>query len=115
MNLVCQQLKIKLHPACVVEKKNLFMKKTFFLFAILVVFYSFSSDAQQVHVRLDFPIGVSVNPPGHPPFRGAIWIGPEWRWQRGAYVVVPGYWSKPKGRHHHWKNGHWKRNRHGYC
>jgi len=99
------------------SKKKNHMKKIFFLLTISVCiyFHSSSAEAQRVSVRLDFPIGTAVNPPGRAPFHGAIWIGPEWRWNRGAYVLVPGYWAKPKGKHRHWKNGHWKHSRHGYC
>ena len=86
-------------------------------FSFLVLFFSiifFQSNAQHVKVRMNFPVGVSVNAPGPCPYHGGVWIGPEWRWDGNQYVHVPGYWSKPRGRHRRWIPGHWERNRRGY-
>lgn len=70
--------------------------------------------AQHVRVRLNFPVGVRVNAPGPSPRHGAIWIGPEWRWQRGQYVTIPGYWASPQYSRAVWVPGHWQYTRRGY-
>ena len=84
------------------------------LFALVISFIFSSAQSQHVRVQMAFPAGIAVNAPGAAPFAGAIWIGPEWRWQRGAYVCVPGYWSKPGRRKGQWKQGYWKYTRRGY-
>lgn len=84
------------------------------LLAALISLSFSATKSQHIRVQMNFPIGIAVNPPGPAPFAGAIWIGPEWRWQRGAYVCVPGYWSKPGRRKGHWKQGRWKYTRRGY-
>lgn len=88
------------------------MKKVFVLLA-MVTGISVVASAQRVRVRLDFPVTVSVGAPGPAPFNGAIWIGPEWRWDRGRYVAVPGYWARPHHYRARWTNGYWKPRR-GY-
>jgi hypothetical protein len=70
--------------------------------------------AQHIRVRLNFPAGISVGAPGRAPYRGAVWIGPEWQWRGGSYVHVPGYWARPHHRGAVWVSGHWKYSRHGY-
>lgn len=88
------------------------MKKIFlFLFFISVGFYA---GAQGVQVRLDFPVNIAVRPPGPAPFRAAVWVGPEWRWQGGHYVAVPGHWARPHKHRAVWINGHWRPTRRGY-
>ena len=89
------------------------MKMRSLMVLAIVLIFSAAGRAQHVRIRLSFPVGVSVNAPGPPPFRGAIWIGPEWEWRGGNYVHVPGYWAKPRGRSY-WAPGHWRRGRHGY-
>ncbi len=69
--------------------------------------------AQQVSVRLNFPVGVRVGH-GPSPYAGAIWIGPEWQWRGGNYVAVPGYWARPQRHRAIWVSGYWKYSRHGY-
>jgi hypothetical protein len=83
------------------------------LLTVLVMVFAMSTNAQNVSVRINFPVGVRVSAPGPPPFRGAIWIGPEWQWRGGRYVVVPGYWAKPRGKSM-WAPGHWKKSKYGY-
>ncbi len=62
-------------------------------------------------------IGVSVRPQAphyrRPPMpaRGFVWIGESWRWHRGRYVFVPGYWMRPPSRHARYVQGRWERNR----
>ncbi len=80
---------------------------------VFVLLLSAVSQAQHVRVRLNFPVGVSVNAPGPRPYGGAVWIGPEWEWRGGTYVHVPGYWARPRG-HAHWVPGHWRYSRRGY-
>lgn len=87
------------------------MKRIILIF-ILAIAVSQSLPAQRVSVQLNFPVAVAVRPTGPPPFRGAIWIGPEWRWHRGHYVATPGYWARP--RHAAWAPGYWKHKRRGY-
>jgi hypothetical protein len=70
--------------------------------------------AQHVRVRLNFPVGVRIGAPGPSPYRGSVWIGPEWRWQSGQYVSVPGYWARPGRYNAVWVPGHWKYSRRGY-
>lgn len=84
------------------------------LLVVIAVFSMNYSNAQHIRVRLDFPGGASVRPLGNAPYRGAVWIGPEWRWQQGRYVHVPGYWAKPKRHGAIWVPGHWKQSRRGY-
>jgi hypothetical protein len=90
------------------------MKHKLLLIVMIIALITADSTAQHVRVQMNFPIGVAVNPPGPPPFAGAIWIGPEWRWNRGNYVCVPGYWSKPRHHRKYWKAGHWKYTKRGY-
>lgn len=90
------------------------MKKKIDLLFFTALFIFFQSNAQYVKVKLNFPSGV-MHAPAPAPFSGAIWIGPEWKWNKGVYVHVPGYWAKPK--HHkrnRWIPGHWKYSRRGY-
>ncbi|MFT3678218.1 MAG: hypothetical protein QM781_20160 [Chitinophagaceae bacterium] len=87
------------------------MKRILLIFVLAIV-VSQSLPAQRVRVQLDFPIGIAVRAPGLPPFRGAIWVGPEWRWQRGHYVAAPGYWTR--SRHAYRSSGYWKHTRRGY-
>jgi len=89
------------------------MKKIFILL-LLATGISFYAGAQRVQVRLDFPVGIAVRPAGPAPFRGAIWIGPEWRWQSGRYVAAPGYWSRPHRHRAVWVDGYWRHSRRGY-
>jgi len=79
----------------------------------LVLGLNVLANAQHVRVRMSFPVNITIGAPGHVPFRGAIWIGPEWRWQRGHYVCVPGYWARPQ-RHRAYVGGYWRHGRHGY-
>jgi hypothetical protein len=69
-----------------------------------------------------FPVVVAVRPgppppvvvrPG-PPYPGAIWIEGEYVWSRraGAYVVIPGYWARPRA-HGYWVHGYWAERRGG--
>ena len=88
------------------------MKKIIFLSLLLVT--GLISSAQHVSVRMSFPVGVRMGSPGPAPFRGAIWIGPEWVWRGGQYVTVPGYWGKPSRYGAVWVPGHWKYSRKGY-
>ena len=70
--------------------------------------------AQHVSVRLSFPAGVHTRAVGRTPYKGAIWIGPEWQWRGGRYVSVPGYWVKPGRYGAVWVPGHWQHSRRGY-
>ena len=88
--------------------------KRYLLVGVLLFSISASLQAQHVRVRLNFPGSVRINAPGVAPFRGAIWIGPEWRWQGGQYVAVPGYWARPYRHRATWVPGHWKYTRRGY-
>jgi hypothetical protein len=89
------------------------MKKIMLVLAIVLGF-SFIAGAQRVRVRLDFPVNVSIGAPGPPPFGGAIWIAPEWRWERDRYVAVPGYWARPHHPRAVWTGGYWRHHRRGY-
>src|SRR4051812_9603257 len=48
-----------------------------------------------------------------PPFAGAIWIGPEYRWSGSTYVVEPAHWAKPV-KTGVWVPGHWRETKGGY-
>ena len=82
--------------------------------AIIILALTTVSQAQHVSVRLNFPVGVRVGPPGPPPFRTAIWIGPEWQWRGNRYVYVQGYWARPVRYGAVWVPGHWKYSKRGY-
>ena len=71
-------------------------------------------NGQYVKVRINFPVGIHVGAPGRAPYAGAVWIGPEWQWRGGHYVMVSGYWAKPRGHSAIWVPGHWKYSRKGY-
>lgn len=88
--------------------------KTILIVAIAFLFSINGLKAQFVRVRLGFPAGVVVTAPGPLPYAGAVWIGPEWRWQRGNYVHVPGYWARPRRAGLVWVPGHWQYTRRGY-
>ena len=77
------------------------MKKIVVLITALICFFLFDLHAQHVRVQLNFPVGVSVNAPGPPPYAGAVWIGPEWKWNGNGYAHVPGYWMKVKRKRGH--------------
>lgn len=79
----------------------------------LVIGVQAMADAQHVRVRMNFPVNISIGAPDPSPYRGAIWVGPEWRWQRGEYMCVPGYWSRPQ-RHRVYRGGYWRHGRGGY-
>lgn len=88
--------------------------KYLLLLIFTVVLLAHPAGAQRVKVRLGFPSGVAITAPGPAPFAGAIWIGPEWRWEGGRYVHVPGYWARPRHHRAAWVPGHWKYSRRGY-
>lgn len=90
------------------------MKKVVMITALVTMIGAFSSQAQRVRVRLDFPAGVAIAAPTPAPFAGAIWIGPEWNWRGGRYVCTPGYWAHPHARRSYWAPGHWQYTRRGY-
>ncbi|HEV7781978.1 MAG TPA: hypothetical protein VGO58_11975 [Chitinophagaceae bacterium] len=89
------------------------MKKIIVILVVLVTLVS-SSQAQNVRVQLNFPVGISIGAPGPRPYTGAVWIGPEWQWRGGNYVHVPGYWARPNRHSAVWISGHWKYSRRGY-
>ncbi len=47
------------------------------------------------------------------PYRGAYWVPGEYVWNRGRYVYVNGYWTRPRtGRAY--VRGHWEGGPRGY-
>lgn len=68
--------------------------KRVFLIMTLILGIGVCVNAQRVRARIDFPVNITIGAPGPPPFAGAIWIGPEWRWQQDQYVAVPGLLGK---------------------
>lgn len=88
--------------------------RVYFIGTFLLLHVATLASAQVVRVRLDFPVGGAVHPSGSAPFRGAIWVGPEWQWQRGQYIYVPGRWVKPGRRGASWAPGRWKNTRGGF-
>ncbi len=48
------------------------------------------------------------------PARGFVWISDSWRWERGRYVFVPGYWMRPPNRNARYIAGRWDRTRYGW-
>jgi hypothetical protein len=88
------------------------MKKILLLVVVVMALGVMNSQAQRLKAKIAFPNHIVVKAPGAPPFAGAIWIGPEWEWRGGKYVVVPGYWAKP--RKEAWVPGHWVRERRQY-
>ena len=89
-------------------KLKLLIPCLFFMMAASV------ASAQYVKVRINFPVGISINAPGRPPHASAVWIGPEWQWRSGHYVIVDGYWATPRRHGMIWVPGHWKRTGKGY-
>ncbi len=87
--------------------------KKLVIVALVMAAFSLPSNAQFVRVQIGFPAGYTVRP-ARPPHPHAIWVGPEWRWQRGQYVAVPGYWAKPHRHKNKWKSGYWSQGRRGY-
>jgi len=98
--------------------KKLHMKKIIIVGIMLLGLSIFKANAQFVRAKPAFSIGVSVGAPGPAPYGGAIWVGPEYAWRGGTYVVVPGHWDRGRGSWHsgswvpkrngyHWKKGHW--------
>lgn len=93
--------------------KIMSMKKAVFVVVLTTVIGVFSSQAQRVRVRLDFPVGIAVAAP-RPPFADAVWVGPEWGWRDGRYSAVPGYWAHPRRHRGYWMPGRWENTRRGY-
>ena len=89
------------------------MKRIAIVIVTLLGFSILKADAQYVRTKPGVSVNISVGAPGPAPYRGAVWVGPEWQYRRGRYVEVPGYWANP-GRHHGWAYGHWKHSRRGY-
>jgi hypothetical protein len=89
------------------------MKTTAIVLLLFVGILS-TAHAQYVRVQIGFPSGTHVHAHGPRPHAGAVWIGPEWQWRGGQYVVVPGYWARPNRHGAVWVPGHWKHNRRGY-
>ncbi len=81
------------------------------VFSIVFLFTFFISKAQYIKVRLDFPVrSESVLPT----FRGAIWIGPEWKWHEKKYIYIPGRWVRNKRFGAKWIPGYWNNTHKGY-
>ncbi|MBX3240279.1 MAG: YXWGXW repeat-containing protein [Chitinophagaceae bacterium] len=76
--------------------------------AITLVLFLFSSCRAQSRVYVAARPATVMAPP--PPFRGAVWIGPEYQLHRGAYVYVPPRYVTPR-RGHVWVSGHWDHHR----
>ena len=89
------------------------MKKLGFVALILFAIIT-QVNAQHVRMRSGYPSGISVYAGTPRPHAGAIWIGPEWRWHRGYYVSVPGYWARPRYSRAVWVPGYWQHSRRGY-
>lgn len=87
--------------------------------ALSLVFAFLAVDFSEVHAQRGV-VGVKVVPraPAYrrPPMpaRGFVWIGDSWRWQRGRYVFVPGFWTRPPARNARYVAGRWDRTRYGY-
>lgn len=90
------------------------MKKIISFLFVAFVLSIRATNAQRVKVRLNFPVGISVNAGNRAPFSGAVWVGPEWVWRGSRYECVPGYWAKPRRHNAVWIPGHWKYSRRGY-
>ncbi|MBI1341691.1 MAG: hypothetical protein GC171_02020 [Terrimonas sp.] len=89
--------------------------KTKILITLLIIFSATAClHAQRVQVRLDFPVTIRKAPPVWAPYGATVWVGPEWRWERGRYIAVPGYWARPYRHHSVWVPGHWLHGRRGY-
>jgi hypothetical protein len=89
------------------------MKKILLLGSFIFGLVLFA-DAQRVSVRLNFPGNYATHSPGPAPYRGGVWVGPEWRWERDRYVSAPGYWARPHHRRAVWVEGYWRYSRRGY-
>ena len=90
------------------------MKTNIIFTTFLCFLISLSGNSQHIKYRKKFPVNITIIAPGPAPFAGAIWIAPEWQWQNGDYIYIPGYWTKPKKHHRRWISGFWKRTRRGF-
>ena len=90
------------------------MKKILVIATICLAFGVMKADAQYVHARPGFSVGISLGAPGPAPYAGAVWVGPEWAWRNGHYVEVAGYWDRPYRHHRYWVPGHWRWTHWGY-
>jgi hypothetical protein len=52
--------------------------------------------------------------PGPVPYAGAVWVPGYHRWERGAYVWVPGHYERPRRPGAVWIPGHWKQTPRGW-
>ena len=86
------------------------MKKMIIVFVVAMGLSVLKADAQYVRVRPSFNFGISIGPR---PYDDAIWIEPEWRWQNGVYVQIPGHWERTR-KHSRWVQGRWIYTRRGY-
>jgi hypothetical protein len=88
------------------------MKKTVLVIMVVLGLSLMKADAQYVRSKPGFSLNISIGAPGPPPYRDAIWVGPEWEWRHGHYVEVPGHWVR-RGRGA-WISGDWVQHRRGY-
>jgi hypothetical protein len=72
------------------------------------------ADAQYVRSKPSFSVGISIGQPGPPPYSGAYWVAPEWRWRHGRYVEVRGHWMRSRRHHSVWISGEWVYTNRGY-
>lgn len=90
------------------------MRNAILLFLVLFLFSWQNAKCQIVRVQLAHPKSSFSQAYQRPPFRGAIWILPEWKWTNGAYVSMPGYWTRPHRKGLVWVPGRWIRFQNGY-
>ena len=84
------------------------MKKialAFGLFLLLMGAFVNSNAQIVVKIRPAEPVVVETRPAE--PYRGAVWVAPEWVYRHGAYERVPGHWIKPR-RGWRWEPGRWE-------
>ncbi|RKR82468.1 YXWGXW repeat-containing protein [Mucilaginibacter gracilis] len=86
------------------------ISKFLMVFTILITTAIASNAQVRVFVRTRPVEPVFVRPPA--PYRDAVWIPGEWRWEGRRYVYVnPHYQHLRRG--HVWVSGHWNNIRGG--
>jgi hypothetical protein len=78
--------------------------------AIILLVISCVSESRVVREK---PVVTNVVVRPVPPYAGAVWVGPEWRWKHGRYIYVAPHYAHPR-KAHVWVPGHWRNSPRGF-